>query len=116
MENFFYEDNFCSDINDLAQIFDIDEDNINELKDDWEVKVELSDLEPIFNVDAENLCQMLAGCNEDRLSEDFDEESRVLMALKESIDFDKLKELLPKLYYPNGKFETITKSDLVSWL
>lgn len=115
MEHFFDDDNFLLDIGDLAKRYDIDEDNVNELKDDWQVKVELSDLEPIFEVTAESLCQMLADCNEDRLSEDFDEEQKVMRALKESIDFDKLKELLPKLYYPNGKFETITKYDLVEW-
>ncbi len=115
MENFFYEDNFCSDIDDFAKIFDIDEDNVNELKDDWAVKIELSDLEPIFNIDAENLCQLLADANEDRLSEDFDEEEKILKALKETIDFEKLKEALPKLYYPNNKFEIITKADLVEW-
>ena len=115
MEHFIYDDTFCSDLEDLANIFDIEEDNVNDLKDDWTVKVELSDLEPIFNIDADNLCQLLADANEDRLSEDFDEEAKVLKALKESIDFNKLKELLPKLYYPNGKFETITKADLVEW-
>ena len=31
------------------------------------------------------------------------------------IDFEKLKEELPKLYYPNNKFEIITKADLVEW-
>ena len=115
MEHFFYEDTFCSDLEDLANVFDIYEGNVNELKDDWQVKVELSDLEPIFNIDADNLCQLLADANEDRLSEDFDEEAKVLKALKEVIDFDKLKESLPKLYYPNGKYEFITKSDLVEW-
>ena len=115
MEHFFYEDTFCSDLEDLANVFDIDEDNVNELKDDWQVRVELSDLEPIFNVDADNLCQLLADANEDRLSEDFDEEAKVLKALKETIDFEELKEELPKLYYPNNKFEIITKADLVEW-
>ena len=115
MEHFFYEDTFCSDLEDLANVFDIDEDNVNELKDDWQVRVELSDLEPIFNVDADNLCQLHADANEDRLSEDFDEEATVLKALKETIDFEKLKEELPKLYYPNNKFEIITKADLVEW-
>jgi DNA-directed RNA polymerase specialized sigma subunit len=116
MEHFFYEDTFCSDLEDLARIFDIDEDNVNELKDDWQVKVELSDLEPIFKIDAETLCQLLADAHEDRLSEDSNEEAKVLKALKEVIDFDKLKNALPKLYYPNNKFETIKKSDLVEWL
>lgn len=115
MEHFFYDDTFCTDLEDLANIFYIDKDNVNELKDDWQVKVELSDLEPIFNIDAENLCQLLADANEDRLSEDFDEEAKVLKALKETIDFDKLKDALPKLYYPSNKFETITKADLVEW-
>jgi len=53
MEHFFYDDTFCSDLEDLANVFDIDEDNVNELKDDWQVRVESSDLEPIFNIDAD---------------------------------------------------------------
>ena len=115
MEHFFYDDRFCLDLEYLATVFDIDEDNVNELEYDWQVRVELSDLETIFKVDADNLCQLLADANEYRLSEDFDEEARVLKALKENIDFEKLKEALPKLYYPNNKFETITKADLVEW-
>jgi len=115
MEHFFYEDTFCSDWEDLVNAFDIDENNVNELKDDWQIRVEFADLEPIFNVDANSLCQLLADNNEDRLSEDFDEEAKVLKALKETIDFEKLKEALPKLYYPNNKFEIITKADLVEW-
>jgi DNA-directed RNA polymerase specialized sigma subunit len=116
MQHFFYDDTFCSDLEDLAAVLDIDEDNVNELKDDWQVKVELSDLEPIFNVDAEDLCQLLADANEDRLSEDIDVEANVLKALKETINFDKLKDALPKYYYPNNKFKTITKADLVEEL
>jgi len=115
MEHFFYDDTFCSDLEDLANVFDIDEYNVNELKDDWQVKVEMSDLEPIFYVDADSLCQLLADANEDRLSEDFDEEANILKALKECIDFEKLKEALPKLYYPNNEFQTITKKDLVEY-
>jgi hypothetical protein len=115
MEHFFYEDNFCLDLDDMVDILDVNEDNVNELDDDWFVKVELSDLESIFNIDAENLCQLLADANEDRLSEDFDEEAKVLKAIKESIDFDKLNGALPKLYYPNNRFEIVTKIDLVEW-
>jgi hypothetical protein len=113
MENFFYEDTFCYDIEDLAAVLDINEDNVNALKDDWQVKVELSNLEPIFKINAENLCELLADANEERLSEDFDEEEKVLKALKECIDFDKLKNSLPKLHYPNNNFEIVTKQDMV---
>lgn len=115
MENFFYDDKFCEDPSDLAELLDIDEDNVNELPDDWKVRVELTKLEPIFNIDADDLCQMLCDCNEERLPEDF-EETKTLNALKESIDFDKLRSLLPKLYYANAKFEFITKSDLINYL
>lgn len=115
MENFFYEDTFCYDLEDLANVFDINEYNVNELKDDWHVEVEMSDLEPIFNINADNLCQLLADANEDRLSDDFDEEENVLKALNETIDFEKLKEALPKLYYPNNIFVTIIKADFIEW-
>ena len=115
MENFFLDERFCSDLEDLANVLEIDEDNVNDLEDDWNIKIELTDLEPIFDIDAEKLCQILADSNEDRLSEDFTEEKTILQALKESIDFAKLTEMLPKLYYMNGKFQTITKSDLLGW-
>jgi hypothetical protein len=115
MEHFFHDDDFCSDLDDLARIFDIEEDNINELDEDWKTIIELSDLEPIFSPDAEELCHILANFYEDRLTEEFGEEARVLKALKECIDFEKLKETLPKLYYPNGVYEKVTKSDLVDW-
>jgi hypothetical protein len=115
MINFIYDEIFCSDLGDLAEIYSIDEDYVHELPNDWQVKVELTDLEPIFEVDAESLCQLLADANEDRLSEDFNVEAKVIKALKESIDFEKLQQTLPKLCYPNRKYETITKADLVGW-
>lgn len=115
MENFFYDEDFCADLDDLAQRLDIDEDNVNNISDSWIEKVELTDLEPIFDITAESLCQILADTNEDRLTEDFDEEERVLNALRQSIDFDKLKDLLPKLHYPNGKFIIVNKVDLLEW-
>lgn len=115
MENFFYKDDFCSDFEDLARILGINEENVNEIYNDWQVKVGLSDLEPVFKVGADDLCQLLADAYEDRLSEDFDEEAKVLKALKGCIDFDKLKEALPKLFYPNGRYDVIKKSDLIDW-
>ena len=114
MENFFYDDRFCSDISELMDVFDIDDENLAELEDDWKVRVELTDLEPIFKVDADILCQLLADANEDRLSEDFEQEEEIKKALKSCIDFDKLQAILPKMYYPNNKFVTITKQDLIN--
>lgn len=115
MENFFYDENFCSDLSDLMEVFDIKEPK--ELKDGWTCKVELTELEPIFKINAEKLCQLLCDCNEERLGEDFDnrDEERVIKAIKESCDFDKLKELLPKYYYPRSNFKVVTKQDLIDY-
>lgn len=113
MENFFINDKFYMDLCDLID----DLDGIDNLSEDWKVKVELSDLEPIFKVDAKKLLEILCDCNEERLGEDFDtrDEERILKAIKESCDFEKLKELLPNLYYPNNKFHIITKQDLIDY-
>lgn len=115
MKNFFYNENFYSDIQALINNIHIEfnVDNAKELKEDWQIRVELADLEPIFEVDADILCELLANQNEDRLTENFGEEQDVLAALNECIDFEKLKEKLPKLYYPNGKFMSLKKSDLL---
>lgn len=113
MENFFYDDMFCSDLEDLANIFDVDENNVNELDEDWRVLVQMSNLETIFKVNANLLCRLLVDSNEDRFSFDFSEESKVIKALEKTIDFEKLNEALPRLYYPKNDYETITKSDLV---
>lgn len=113
MENFFNEETFHTDLDSLISY--MDDIDIETLPDDWSIKVELSDLEPIFDVTVDNLCQMLADCNEERLNldeEDY-EEKAIKKALSDSIDFDKLKSLLPKYYYPNGKFAVITKQHLI---
>lgn len=115
IENFFCDEDFMSDFDDLAIKLDIDEDNVKFLPEDFQIKVELSELEPIFKIDAKNLCQLLADNNEERLTDNYEEESEILNAIKQCVDFKKLTELLPKYYYPNNKFVTITKSDLVSW-
>ena len=112
MEDFFYEDRFCYDISCLMDVLDIDEENLSELPDNWEVKIELSNVEPIFKLDVDTLFEMIMNANEHRLGEDFDEEEKIKNALKESIDFDKLRTLLPKFCYPSGRYETITKLDL----
>ena len=116
MENFFYEEHFCSDIKDLLGVLDIDEEDIVDLPERWRVGVELSNLEPIFSVDADTICQLFADANEDRLSEEFGEEEEYIDAFRDSIDFGKLHELLPKLYYPNGSFIIVNKLDLADYL
>lgn len=48
MENFFIDDKFYSDLSDLMEDMDIEEENISELPDDWSEKIQLSKLEKMF--------------------------------------------------------------------
>jgi hypothetical protein len=114
MENFFYKDWFYSNLSELALVLDINKENINELRDDWQVTVELADLEPIFEVNADLLYELLANTYEDRFPEEFYHEKGVMRAIKGAINFTKLNRTLPKLYYPNNNFVTVTKGDLLT--
>lgn len=113
MEHFFYDDIFCRDLEDLINKLQIDD--VSELDDDWSTKIEHSTLEPIFEIDADKLCDLLSDHHEERFSEDGEEKEDVLKAIKRSVDFAVLSELLPQLYYPNGQFSTITKADLIEY-
>lgn len=114
MENFFDDDRFYSSIEDLIEdMFDGEEDEVKALKEDWILKVETTELEPIFEIDADKFLELLANRNEDRLTTNDSEEENVLKAINESVDFEKLKNLLPKYYYPTGKYVTLTKKDLI---
>lgn len=116
MENFFYEDNFCNDIEDLMFIKDINDENISDLADDWVCKVELTTLEPMFQLSANKLSDMLCNDNEERFSEDGAQSEDIVKALNQCVDFEKLNSMIPSLWYPNGKDATITKKDLIEYL
>ncbi len=119
MENFFYEEHFCSDLSDLMDVFDIDEDNLKELEEDWIVKIEEASLEKIFVLKKEFVTDAIVR-ETDTWEERFPEESdhifdKIKKAISESIDIEKMNELLPSLYYSNGNKSVITKHDLVEW-
>ena len=115
MENFFYEEEFCGDLGDLMDYFDIEEPK--HLKDDWTCKIEMAELEPCIKLNVKQLYEMLMNQNEERFGENFDndDEAKIIKCLSDSIDFDKLKELMPKFYYPNGVKKVVTKQDLIGY-
>ena len=111
-ETFYYNDKHYSELCALMEDLDITEENLAELEEDWTLKVEETDLEPMFTLDADWICERL---DEERMSEDGDEADSINELLKTHIDFTKINELMPKLYYPNNTFFTITKKDLIEY-
>ena len=119
MENFFYDDRFCSDISDLMDVFDIDDENLAELEDDWSVTCEETTLEKMFVVRKEFAVNAIVNQTdtwEDRFPEESDDLfKQIEKAISDAIDIEKLNEGLPSLYYPNGKKFKVTKADLVEY-
>jgi hypothetical protein len=116
MENFFTGETFCTDLESLMYLLDIDEDKINSLPDDWTYKVEEADLEPMYKLDADSISDLLCSAHNDRYDEDGTQYDKVTKALQETVDFEKLNSMIPKLWYPNSKFITITKQDLIKYV
>jgi len=119
MENFFYDDRFCSDISDLMDVFDIDDENLAELEDDWLVTCEETTLEKMFVIKKDFAVKAIVNQTdtwEDRFPEESDDLfKQIEKAIGDAIDIDKLNEGLPSLYYPNGKKFKVTKADLVEY-
>ena len=114
MENFFYNDNFYLNLDDF--IDDRNENFIDELDESSSFKIQLSTLEPMFQLHLGHLANILFDINEERYSEEGNEVFQIEKALKESIDFVKLNSMIPKFYYPNNKFEYITKETLKEYI
>ena len=113
MENFFIEDTFISDFDDLMDHFDIDEEKLHEVEEDWSCEIFLTDLEPVFVLDADWITEKI---DEERLGEDGHVIEKVEKSLLQSIDFEKVNAAIPKFYYPNGKSHTLTKKDLINYV
>lgn len=121
MENFFIDENFCSDLDDLIRIYDLEDDNaIPELDEDWSVEVEESELQKIFTLKKEFVVSAIIEKTdtwEERFPEDSDRLfEEIKKAIEQSIDIEKMNSLLPELYYPNGKKFKITKKDLLEYI
>ena len=114
MENFFADETFCTDLESLMFLLGIGEDI--DLPDDWTYKVECAELESMYQLDADKIADLLLSNYDDRYSEDAPQHDKVIIALNDSVDFKRLNAAIPKLWYPNGKFITITKLDLVEFI
>lgn len=117
---FYVEENFYLELSDLMDDYDIEEDELDDLPDDWSVKIEEATLEKMFKLTEDDvytgIVDRIELCHEDRFPEDSDRVfEEIKQAIKQSVDINKLNDLIPELYYPNGKKSVITKADLVAW-
>lgn len=119
IENFFYNDTFYPELDYLMQDFEIDENELPDLPDDWEIEVEETSKEKIFVLTKEFIVDHILTATdnwEDRFPEDDDNTfKQIEKAIIAGIDIDKINDLLPSLYYVNGKKYIITKNDLINW-
>lgn len=119
MENFFCDEHFCEDINDLIEYLEFGDSEILELDDAWEVTCEESTLEKMFVLDKDFITKTFIDSLdrfEDRLPEnDSTIFRRLENAFREAIDIDKLNENIPELYCANGKTFKITKADIINF-
>ena len=117
MENFFEDGEFYTDLEDfIYKVFDGEEEQVRELEEDAVFECKGSKLEPIIDFSTQWITERI---DDDRFSENNsdDEYEKITKVLDENIDFKKITDLLPKLYYENYKDKfTITKQDLLDAL
>jgi hypothetical protein len=116
MENFFYNDKFYRDIEELSEdLDDIQEENdIKELPEDYKIEVYKSSLEQIVYFDID---WFFDNIEIERYSEQRGDEeaTQIQKALNSWINFDRLNSEIPQLYYPTREKVFITKEDLLKY-
>lgn len=118
-KNFFWNEYFCTDIDDLFMHLELEEEEIAELEDDYKIECQETTLEKMFVVDKDFIVNAVSNQTdrwEDRFPEDSDDLfENINNAIESAIDIDKLNEGIPSLYYANGKTFFITKQDLINY-
>jgi len=118
MEHFFIEDRFYSDLDDFINDLFPEDGAVEELEDDWSIRVQESKLEPMFQLEdiADYAFDRIFDRFEERFSHESDEQDEdICQALNECFDAEKFNSLVPKLHYPTV-LTTITKQDLLDYL
>jgi hypothetical protein len=112
MDNFFFNDQFYSDLTDLCEYEGWEKEDIELYDEDFKLEVYGSILEPIFQLDAEWITERI---DEERFSEDGvdNEISKLTKLLESNIDFEKINSQIQKMYYSNRKKHYFTKADLL---
>lgn len=112
MEDFFYDEEFYSDIENLMSDLDLNTiEDVQNLEDDYSLECTKSIIEPIFTLSAQWILERI---DEERFSESGNELDSLEKTITENIDFDKVNSLIPKLCYETKEKFQITKQDLLN--
>lgn len=98
IKDFFYDDKFYLKLEDLLNDLGINEKNIENLSEDWEIECNESNLETIEKFSSDWIVDRM---NEDRFTENGYEIDEIIKILEDNINFEKINNLIPKLYYIN---------------
>lgn len=119
-ENFFYEDQFLTDYEDLMYYLGLEEDDLIELPEDYSVKIQFSKFEKIFKMEENWIVDTIIQQTdkwEDRFPEDSDSVfKQIESAIRSGIDFEKINQNLPDIYCPSGEYAVVTKQDLINFI
>ncbi len=118
MEHFFLEDRFYHELGDFIDDLFPEDGDVEELEDDWSIRVQESKLEPMFQLKdiADYAFDRIFDSFEERFNHESDKQDEdICEALNECFDAEKFNSLVPKLYYPTT-FTMITKEDLLDYL
>lgn len=112
MENFFYKGEFFKDLDEFIDtILDYTE-TVKDLPETYEAICYKSSEEPILTLSSEWITKRIC---DDRISEN--EVEKITDILNKYLDFEKVNQLIPKLYYEAiGNRIIITKKDLIEWM
>lgn len=122
MENFFYNNTFYCELENLIEELELYEiEQVALLPNDWQIEVYDSKSDKMFSLDKEfvvnSVFRQIEDSFEDRFpDEDYSLSDRIQSAIRSSIDINKLNSMIPEMYYPLKNKTIITKTDLIEYI
>lgn len=115
----YFDDKFSTDF--TLEDYEDEDQYFRELPDDFTLRIEHTNYEHIFQFDESDKKEIINSIFDiiyDNYNERFPIENdridkEIKSALLDAIDFDKINKAIPKLYYPNRTFTTLTKVEIL---
>ena len=104
------DDRFFDEVQDIAEHLEYD--FLIEQDENFTVTAYECDLERIGYLDSQTIAER--AFDEDRFSEDMDKDQELIMKILDAnIDFEKINQYIPKLWYPSNRKVIFTKDELI---